>query len=603
MIRHFLNRLALCVLVSVPTTFSFAQVLDPSGSSSSSEENTQPNQPTVDPAIAQKLSSPQTTMRTFLQARNLDDMAICLDLSHITATTDAKKQRARNLAYKLKEIIDRLVHVEYDPISDNPEYDANYNLSDQVIDDDERRGYASNIEISRSDDGLWRFNSATVDGIETLSDETRELKTLEGVQEYVDKPFQVWLRERFPPSLQERHFILYDYEWICLLVLIFVGFAVDAVVRTFLHHATAAWFKFIRNGQKAAVERRVWRPVGLLAQALVWYGGTKLIDLPPLALSALKIGLIAFAVFAGIWTAFRLIDLLANYLAQKALGTSTKFDDLLIPLVSKSLKVFACCIAVVVCAQTFDLPITGLLGGLGLGGMALVFASKDAVANVFGSVVVLVDRPFEIGDWIKTQGVEGTVESVGFRSTRIRTFYNSQISLPNSQLTTATVDNLGRRRYRRITETLGVQYDTTPEQIEAFCEGVREILRRHPYTRKDYYHVYFNGFGDSSLNIMLYCFVECPDWNIELREKHRLYLDIVRLAQRLGVEFAFPTSTLHLFQEQKPDRSVPLDLSDPTTAGQQVGAEIAGPILPADQRPGPVEFRGPSAFVNDDGGE
>jgi MscS family membrane protein len=160
---------------------------------------------------------------------------------------------------------------------------------------------------------------------------------------------------------------------------------------------------------------------------------------------------------------------------------------------------------------------------------------------------------------------------------------------------------MGRRTYRRITATLGVQYDTRPEQIEAFCEGIREILRRQPYTRKDYYHVYLNGFSDSSLDIMLYCFVECPDWSVELREKHRLFVDIIRLAETLGVSFAFPTRTLHLFQEEHAPDAAAADLSPPDRAGQRLAAKIAGPLLSPEQRPGGVEFRGPTPVEEENG--
>ena len=138
------------------------------------------------------------------------------------------------------------------------------------------------------------------------------------------------------------------------------------------------------------------------------------------------------------------------------------------------------------------------------------------------------------------------------RSTRVRTFYNSVIVLPNSRLTTAVVDNMGKREFRRFTTKLGVQYDTTPEQLEAFCEAIREIIRRHPYTRKDYFQVYVNDLGASSIDILLYMFFECTDWPTELRERHRLLTDIMRVAQRLGVQFAFPTQTCLLYTSPSP---------------------------------------------------
>jgi MscS family membrane protein len=157
-----------------------------------------------------------------------------------------------------------------------------------------------------------------------------------------------------------------------------------------------------------------------------------------------------------------------------------------------------------------------------------------------------MDRPFQVGDWVVIGGTEGTVETVGFRSTRIRTFYNSLVTLPNSNLISAEVDNYGARRYRRWKANLGVAYDTPPEKIDVLCEGIRELVRRHPYTRKDYFHVYLNQYGPSSLDILLYIFWETPDWATELRERHRFAVDVLRLTQHLGVEIAFPTQTLHL---------------------------------------------------------
>ena len=191
--------------------------------------------------------------------------------------------------------------------------------------------------------------------------------------------------------------------------------------------------------------------------------------------------------------------------------------------------------------------------------------------------------------------MEGTVESVGFRSTRVRTFYNSLISVPNSRFTTSSVDNFGRRRYRRFKTVIGLQYDTKPEQLDAFCEGVRELIRRHPYTRKDYYHVYLNDLSDSALDVLLYCFFECPDWSIELRERHRLLVDVMRLSERLGVQFAFPTRTIQMFQGVPSSAEKSVDWSDPGGLGVREAMQIAGPAVSDESRPGSVEFRGPAA--------
>ena len=226
--------------------------------------------------------------------------------------------------------------------------------------------------------------------------------------------------------------------------------------------------------------------------------------------------------------------------------------------------------------------------------LALALAAQDTVSNFFGSLMVILDRPFQVGDWIKTGDVEGTVEEVGFRSTRIRTFYNSLITLPNANLIKASVDNLGDRTYRRWSTRLGIAYDTPPEKIDAFCEGIRELVRKHPYTRKDYYHVYFNEFGSDSLQILVYVFFFTPDWATELRERHRLGVDIVRLAAELEIEFAFPTQTLYLRREEwAHPPSAGERYPAVTTDLQQQARTIADHLVDdtvGDEIPPPVEF-------------
>ena len=118
-----------------------------------------------------------------------------------------------------------------------------------------------------------------------------------------------------------------------------------------------------------------------------------------------------------------------------------------------------------------------------------------------------------------------------------------------------------------------MQYDTTPEQLDAFCEGIRELIRQHPNTRKDYFLVHFNDFGANSLDILLYFFVNCPSWEIELRDRQRILTDIMRLANELGVKFAFPSRTVHLFTE--PSASEPVSIDAPSEMGRELAAKIA----------------------------
>ena len=551
----------------------------------SAEKESAPDLSSIRPDLLTKLATPWSTLATFRRALSdvdhLDDAAPCLDLSKFDATTAAAKQG--KWMFCLGEILSRLPFIWVPNVPDDPEPEVPMSLASMLRDQDGRLGeqFTSSeladlkkIVIARCPDGLWRFSGGTLAELDDIWTRWETKTELSGTASVLGKPISERLKNLFPIFLHQKRFLLQHYQWICLLALIIVGFATDIFVRFLLRQFTAAWTRLQGTDEDQQVERRLWKPIGLLSQALVWYEGTKAIGLPASALVVLLTGLKLFTLIASVWTGFLLVDLLSRRWLQRAATTESKFDDLLVPLISKSLKVFTFCVGIFAFAETFGVPITGLLGGLGLGGAALAFASKDTVANVFGSLTVLIDRPFEIGDSIVSSNVEGTVEKVGFRSTRVRTFYNSLMTVPNSTFTTAIVDNMGRREFRRIKVNLGLEYGTTPDQIEAFCEGIRELLRRNPYTRKDNFQVYFNQFSDSSLDVLLYFFLKCSEWSEELQQRHQLFLDITRLAERLGVSFAFPTRTLHVLNEEATD-SKPADLGDPLEAGRKLAADIS----------------------------
>ena len=562
----------------------------PSGTRESEAEEPAPvaETPKVDAELQLKLASPQACLATFFRAfeeKNLTGAATCLDLSGLAAPDVASAKR-EEYAYKLKRILDAVI-IQVEWLPSETDYDGICLFSEFARDpltgfplaDRERADFEQIAIVKSETDGLWRFAAGTTLAIDEIHERWEADSALRESSDPM--PFSVWLEQQVPPSLTETHFLIPDYMWIALLVVVTLGFVADFLVGSLAVYLSHVWFKISSTQRKDEAIRGVMRPAGLLVQALVWYFGTRAIGLPDAVLAYLLIGLKFFTVFAGVWVFLRLIDSLGDYFSDRASRTASRFDDLLVPLMTTSLKVFATLIGALICAEAFDLPIKGLLGGLGLVGMALALASQDAISNLFGSFTVLIDRPFEIGDWVITEDIEGTVEAVGFRSTRIRTFYNSLITLPNSRFTTAVVDNMGRRRYRRVKSTIGVQYDTSPEQLDAFCEGVRELIRKHPNTRKDYFHVYFNNFSESSLDILLYFFLRVPDWSSELRERHRLFVDIIRLAQRLGISFAFPTRTLHVdpaspepFPGGFPNQDV--DAFGKATANEIVNARRAG---------------------------
>jgi len=509
-----------------------------------------------------ELATPRQTFDAFLTSMvavkqgdraQIERAVACLDLSQLAVVV--REEAGPKLARDLKNYLDKTERIDIDSIPEQVD-------SERWV---YRRSGAGEVSLVRADDGRWLFSRQTLDSLPTLLESVRDRDFVEGIEGGggVSTGASGWVRAHVPDSLLRRTLILENWQWVALLLLAFLGVVVDRIFRLFV----GFWVRKLLSGsdrlREAKRDTDFSRPLGIVMMALTWWLLLGLLDISVNALTALRFATEFVMAAAGVWAAYRLVDLVAAHFIAIATRTDTKVDDILVPMIRRALKILVIAFGVLFVAQNLDIDVTSLLAGLGIGGLALALAAKDTVENLFGSVTVLIDRPFQIGDWIVMDDLEGTVEQIGFRSTRIRTFYNSLITVPNARLVNAAVDNLGVRRYRRVKCMISIQYDTRPERIEAFCEGIRELIRRHPYTRKDYYMVYFNEFADSSLNVLLYVFHETPDWATELRERHRLFVDIVRLAERLGVEFAFPTQTLHVASAPQAWSTAPAPPPDP----------------------------------------
>ncbi len=536
----------------------------------------------VDLQLKKDLATPYQTLRTFNNAMEKRDFQTALKCLTLPDSFDAttRETKARAIADKLHLLLKNIFVLNMFIVPDLEDAISPHVLSgDLVSSDEELEAQAELLYLEKGEDGLWRFSAETVRAVDEKiwpqwSDKIEATEVAASVP--------VWIESLFPASFKTTHFLLPTYQWICLLILIAAGFVIDIIVRNLLNAITNFWFRIFKADVDYKAKRNLWKPVGLLTQSLVWYVGATLIDLPAGFLAVLLVAFKFFAVVSAIWIAFRAIDLLKSFLERRAAKTKSKYDDLLVPFVSTSLKFLAVCAGIILFVDVFEGPWKTVWGGLGIGGVAVAIAAKDVLGNFFGSVTVLTDRPFEIGDWVVIDKYEGTVEAVGLRSSKIRTFYNSVVVMPNSLLTTAVVDNMGKRHFRRFKTMIGVQYDTTPDQIDAFCEGIRELIRNQKHTRKDYFLVHLNAFSASSMDILLYCFFRCPDWDTELQQRHQLMVDIVRLAKQLNVEFAFPTQTIHYYNEQKSDVSEPETLPPPDW-----GRSAAQNVIDGGQLPGP----------------
>jgi MscS family membrane protein len=197
--------------------------------------------------------------------------------------------------------------------------------------------------------------------------------------------------------------------------------------------------------------------------------------------------------------------------------------------------------------QIWGINVAGLVAGLGIGGLAFALAAKDTAANLFGSIALLLDKSIRIGEWIKIDGIEGTVEDIGMRTTKIRAFDKSLVTLPNQMIANSPIENFSRRGIRRIKMDIGLTYGTTREQVCKIVEEIKHMLHKHDgISHQDTLLVNFNSFGDSSLNIFIYTFTSTANWDKYLDIREDVHLQIMQIVEENNSSFAFPSQSIYL---------------------------------------------------------
>lgn len=465
---------------------------------------------------------------------------------------EERADEASRLALQLKDVLDaRGLFVPVDDLSKDPEFG--------VADGSARVTLHPDLpQIALVKQGQdWVYSPATIAAIPVLYKRTFS-------------PAVRQLRDGLPGffSLELGGFALWQALFFGLVLAI--GWLAGRAVNWLLKGRLQSWVDALGLSVNLAVFERTRRPMRWLVMGLLVWWRT-----PDLLLSVGVSGAILFVCktlvsVSVVLITMRWIDVFAGVFKDRADGTESRMDDQLVPMVSRFLKLTSVLLGLVWVLENMGVDVGSLVAGLGIGGLAVALAAKDTLANVFGSLTIFGDRPFQIGDWVVLgNGVEGVVEEVGFRSTRVRTFYNSLVTVPNSVVANSKVDNMGQRRYRRFKTTIGVTYDTPPDVVQAFVEGIRAVITAHPSMRQDVYEVHLKDFGPSSLDIMVYSFLDVADWHEELVGRSQVILEIMRLADDLGVSFAFPSQSLYL--EATPDRPMP-DRSTPDDLASRIDA-------------------------------
>ncbi|MDR3632395.1 MAG: mechanosensitive ion channel family protein [Isosphaeraceae bacterium] len=498
--------------------------------------------------------SPYAMFHTFIDAfkkGDLDTAARCLDLTEVP--DPARQVVGRGLALKLKEVLDRSIFVIF---QDLPDSSVGVPLA-AVVHPEGRITAERQVEGARK--GQWLFNRGTVRSLDGLYDafESKPIvpelaaagRTAAGPAFGLSPG--LWLRHRIPALLRYRvgpagpfSFGVYQVIGMALLVLLVVP-----AYRLVVWPLTRLFRTLMRWRGVAADDREVaaWvRPLGWLAAAWVLVQGVTILDLRLGAAGALLAVLVPAFWLAAALAAYQLIDPALKLVAGPAVTQegATTLAAMGFPVVSLVLKILVVACGLAMVLTLFDFDVATVLAGLGIGGLAFALAAQDTLKNFFGSLMLIADRTFRVGDLVQIGGNEGVVESVGLRTTRIRGLDDSLLTIPNSDLTTAHVTNFGARRYRRFRTRVTVPYGTPPDRLIQFRDGILDLVRQHAQVRQQKYEIAVNDLGACGIEILIQVFFEVPDGHTELLARDQLIVNILRLAEQLEVALDSPKIVL-----------------------------------------------------------
>lgn len=503
--------------------------------------------------------SPYAMVRTFIAAfkkNDLDAAARCLDLAEVPEP--ARPMVGRQLAFKLKEVLDRTVFIIFQDVPD-----SSVGLPLEALVHKEGQITAER-QVEGARKGQWLFNRATVRTVDRLYNAFESEPVLPelaaagrpaGGPSFRLEP-GLWLRHRLPGWLRYRFELTNQlsialYQLLGMVVLFLLVLPVHWLIVRLFASAVKALMRW-RGIATAHDEVAAWvRPTGWVAAVWLLIEGVRLLSLrmePAGACLALLVP--AFWLVLAL-SAYQMINPILKLVAGPAVTQGeASFAAMGFPVMSLVLKILVAVFGLATVLKLFGFDVGTVLAGLGIGGLAVALAAQDSLKNFFGSLMLIADRTFRVGDLVQIGTNEGVVETVGLRCTRIRALDDSLMTIPNSDLTTSHITNFGARRYRRFRTQLSIAYGTSPEALIKFREGILEQIRNHPHVRQGKYEVVVNDLGSSGIQLLIQVFFEVPDYHAELLTRDSLILDILRLAERLGIAFDTPTLLLERGQPE-----------------------------------------------------
>ena len=362
-----------------------------------------------------------------------------------------------------------------------------------------------------------------------------------------------WLRFGLDrvPFLQSR--VLADiplWQYLASLIYIFLAFYISKFLDQFIRNRVRNWAEKTTTKLDDLFIDLVRGPVKIVTFVILLHIGMNFYSWPKSLTVFFSNGLKIIVACSLTYVALKAIDLLMGIWHQRSTTPENEqFSKQLLPLLRKTFKVFVVVIAALVTSQNLGLNVTGLIASLSIGGLAIGLAAQDTLANLFGAVAILTDKPFRVGDRIQLDNVDGTVETVGFRSTAIRNLDGHLVSVPNKTMGSATITNVSKRPNIKTVMNVGVTYDTPAERVARAMQILEEVFKPHPMTAD--LIISFNKFESSSLNILVVHWWNSTDFKAYLAGIQLLNLEVKRRFDAEGINFAFPTQTLYLKQDSE----------------------------------------------------
>lgn len=463
---------------------------------------------------------------------------------------DPKKvtEETRKLAIKLKQIFDgKGLMVRADLIPDNPDYiDSTSKNAVYVLFPNElpeiyiTRPLIGKDKRDRKYANYWRFDPASVKLIPELHRSVYPLGSH-------------YLLELLPQG-GSSFLGLQAWQYLAIFVLGIIGFLLNFIIWRLLNvlFKLLANTKLGRNHFDSDIITKISRVISYLVVAYVIFIFFPVLMLPVWISYYFLAFLRVFNTVCAVLVVLNIVELARSYFEAIVSKTESTSDDQLLPIFIRILKVIVIIIGAIYVLDVFNVDLTALIAGLSIGGLAIALAAQDTVKHLIGSVMIYADRPFQLGDFISSGEIVGTVEDIGFRSTRIRTPDSSLISVPNGSLVDMVVNNMGSLKYRRFNTTIGVAYYTPPALIEKFVEGLRAINEAHPLTKSETSFIHLNNMGGSSLDILFIIYFNTTEYASNLILKEEIIFSILNLAEALNVHIAFPSTSVYI--ESMPEK-------------------------------------------------